>query len=120
MTNKTNAGISVLVLTPEGEVADADLPPGDVLWALNSVLGSRYVDVVRLTDRIDMWLDDEGLCVDGAQVNVPAGVVAAAYGFIYQPYAGRVLFAEHDDEGNTVSLSPEARSVILDLLLGAS
>lgn len=59
------------------------------------------LDVVRLTDEIDMWVDDEGLMKSDnfLQTFVYEGRK------LHQPYAGNVLILAHNDEGDTIGLT---------------
>lgn len=74
-------------------------------------LDCRSVDVVALTDELDMWLDDEGL--DRHSINAPATLIAQIYGITHQPYFGPVLPCSHDDEGNSIDMPVH---VIADLV----
>lgn len=114
MTNRVDT-ITALTVSPEGQVADVELETGQFLRGCYAAIDCDTVDVVGLTSTLDMWVDDEGL-INGSESNAFATAVAQAFGFIYQPYAGTVLFAEHNDEGDTVSLRPELRAAVRQLL----
>ena len=49
-------------------------------------------DVVRLSNRDDMFIDDEGLLIENRYFTIGN-----------RNYAGRALIMSHDDEGDTVS-----------------
>lgn len=91
-----------LVLHPDGNIAEIDLS-GDSLTAMRNAIGCRLVDVVSLTDRIDMWIDDEGLY--NHPVNPVATALARRYGFVWQPYHGPVVLATVDEDGNSLNLT---------------
>ena len=116
MTNTQKATITALKVTPAGEVTELALDADDVLDGLYSAIDCRNVDVVAITDVLDMWVDDEGLLVADPQINYPACVVAVALGALRQPYFGTAVFASHDDEGETTSLLPEAVRAIRDVI----
>lgn len=116
MTNTQKATITALKVTPAGEITELALDAGDVLHGLYGAIDCRNVDVVAITDVLDMWVDDEGLLVGEPQINYPACMVAAALGALHQPYFGTAVFACHDDEGETTSLSPGTVRVIRDVI----
>jgi hypothetical protein len=62
---------------------------------------------------LDMWLDEEGLCVGEPVVNEVATRIARFYGFTWQPHVGPVVFASVDDEGETRSLVGEQIAALL-------
>ncbi|NKS56268.1 DUF3846 domain-containing protein [Rhodococcus hoagii] len=106
--------ITALRLTVDGELTAIDLEQtagAGCLQALYREIECQGVDVVRLADNIDMWLDDEGLYT--ADVNPIATAIAKAHGFVWQKYVGNVVFTGGaDDEGDTLPLSPAARERI--------
>lgn len=116
MTNTRNASITALKVTPAGEVEELTLDTRDVLAGLYGAIGCRAVDLVRITDVLDMWVDDEGLFVEEPRINYGACMVAVALGALRQPYFGTVVFACHDQEGDTTSLPPETVQVIRDVI----
>jgi len=84
---------------------------------LYGVIGCRSVDVVRLGDNMDMWLDDEGMLV--GKVNGPATRLARSYGFVWQPYFGVVVVTGGADrDGNTVGLDETRAAEVRGLLTG--
>ncbi|MGB7237816.1 MAG: hypothetical protein WBD41_17800 [Rhodococcus sp. (in: high G+C Gram-positive bacteria)] len=111
-TNENSAGadpgVRVMVLDPDGRGAVLMLPresDGGVGTGLRAVLECRWFDVVRCSDRLDMWIDDEGLIVGDPVMNEVATRIASFYGLSWQKYAGRVVFASNTTEGATVGLS---------------
>lgn len=114
--------VHALVLRPDSDQLDVvELAPdpgdsGTHLRALCAALEVQLVDVIRLTDRIDAWLDDEGRYND-AEPNLLATALFRAFGWHLahdDAVRGAVLFAGHDGEGGMVSLSDRQREVIED------
>ncbi|GJF02046.1 hypothetical protein PSD17_10100 [Pseudonocardia sp. D17] len=116
MDMNTEAGVQVLTLTPAGELTDAMLPAGDTLRGLQEAIGCACVDVIQLSSRLDIWLDDEGLWKPEPQLNRGAMAVLASFGYVGAAIVGTAVFAEHDAEGDTTSLSESARTAIRELL----
>lgn len=109
---------AALVLHPDGEVVEVNLKP-DVdnhLALMREHLNCRMVDVVRLTNRLDMWIDDEGMYTQ--PVNTVATALARHYGFVWQPYHGPVMLCSVNDEGNSVDLDIHQLRALLTRLLG--
>lgn len=72
-------------------------------------VGCEVFDLLRFPDRIDMWLDDEGLY--RANVNP----VASAIGHLHETadvICGPVLFLSSNGDGDTLSLTDEQRADI--------
>lgn len=89
---------------------------GTHLQALYEALGVRLVDVIRLSDDIDAWLDDEGR-VNGSEPNHLATAMFRAFGWHLNhgdDIRGAVLFAGHDSEGGMCSLSTRQDAVVRD------
>ncbi|MCX5046226.1 DUF3846 domain-containing protein [Aldersonia sp. NBC_00410] len=112
----TTALVSGVVVGVNGDARVVELARVDgqgCAAAIRAELGCRWFDVVALTPVLDMWLDDEGLCVSEPVVNEVATRIAHAYGRRSQPYFGPVLFVSHDGEGETVSLTSQQRDALL-------
>jgi hypothetical protein len=90
-------------VTPEGTVAELEMPAAGVLAFTRKAIGCRYVDVVRLTGVLDMWLDDEGMF--GQPVNPVATALARMYGYVRQPYFGTVVLCSATERGESVGLT---------------
>lgn len=106
-----------LVLHPDGDVMELNLPTNvhDNLTTMCKVIGCRLVDVVALTDRLDMWLDEEGLYQQ--EVNPVATALARRFGFVWQPYYGPVVLCSADEDGNSVGLTPDQLVGLLTTLM---
>lgn len=96
---------TVITVAVNGELKRETLPEGSTLPFLQARVGG-YVDVVRVNDRVDMWLNDEGLIL-GQEDNRRAMRIVRALGTLTQPYVGGVVFAGCSPEGETVGLPEE-------------
>lgn len=99
-------------------VVDPGAEPVRVQWSLDgqTCLGALqaavqgYVDVVRLTDTLDMWVNEEGAFT--AALNPLASAIAAVFsartGTARQPYfyGPAVFTGGADPEGATLPLQP--------------
>lgn len=105
-----------LVIHPDGNVIEVNLKPGvSHLPLMREHLDCRLVDVVALTDRIDMWIDDEGLY--NHPVNAAATALARHYGFKWQPYYGPVMLCSVDRDGNSIDLDAhQVRALLVRLM----
>ena len=112
MTETTAA----LLIRPAGEVVDVDLPSrdGDVLNFMYAELDCDSVDVVPLTTRLWMWVDDTGAYTK--PVNRAATSLAGRYGLEHQDYHGAALVTAVDDDGGAIGMSTDQLSVVRDLL----
>lgn len=92
-----------LVIHPDGSLVEINLNPGaDHLALMREHLGCRLVDCVSLTNRIDMWIDDEGLFTQ--PLNGPATLLAHEFGLTWQPYHGPVLLCGVTAGGDSIDL----------------
>ncbi|HBF82633.1 MAG TPA: hypothetical protein DD420_22685 [Streptomyces sp.] len=97
-----------LLVTPEMDLVPIDLPADSStrLAVMRAVIRCERVDVVALTTRMDMWIDDEGLYRH--PVNKLATLLARRFGFTFQDYYGPVLLTGGADaEGNTLPLTKD-------------
>lgn len=105
---------AAVVIHPDGEMVDVNLNPGsDRLAIMYEQLDCRAVDVVALTDRLDMWIDDDGFYTQ--EVNPIATRLARRYGFTWQAYHGPVMLCGVDEEGESHDLT---RDQLVALLTG--
>jgi hypothetical protein len=111
-----------LVLRPSSDALEAVELPSDVgrggthLLALYEALDVQFVDVIRLSDDIDGWVDDE-FRVNGAEPNRLATAMFRAFGWHLNhgdDIRGAVLFAGHDGEGGMCSLSARQDAIVRD------
>lgn len=111
----SGSDVAALAVYPDGALVDVVLPAGRVLEGLYRVIGCRCVDVVRLGEGLDMWVDDEGM-INGT-ASGPATRLARSYGHIWQPYFGvAVVTGGADPEGNTLSLDTRKAQGLRELL----
>lgn len=86
----------------------------DTLRWLYEQIGCHTVDVVQLTEALDMWLDDEGMLTADPQINWQATAVAGGFGQLAQAlYGNAVLLGGCDDEGNTLPLPEDKVNEIM-------
>lgn len=87
---------------------------GGSLPVMREVLDCARVDVVALTDRLDMWINEEGIYE--TPVNPAATALAQRFGKTRQPYHGPVLLARADEEGQTANLThDQVRALLVQL-----
>ena len=89
----------------------------DALDFLYGKIGCSWVDVVRLPNGVDMWVDDEGMFKENAWLNPVATGLRTTLAMKEAPIAvipcfgweiyGNAVLTGHDDFGNTVDLTDE-------------
>jgi hypothetical protein len=100
--------VTGLRITVDGSVQKVEMPKNAILTGLYAAIGCDAVDVVRLADQLDMWIDDDGLY--NAQVNPLATKLAHHFQHdiparYRQPYFGTAVFLGIDqDTGDTLSM----------------
>lgn len=97
----------ILAVNLDGTAQVATVPPGErMLDYFYRLIGCDTVDVVALAADLEMWVDDEGLLVDDAQVNHAATGIAAEFGRTAQNYCGPAVFTGGaDEDGETLGLT---------------
>ena len=109
-----SAPATAILITPESDIVPIQLPadPGERQAVMRAVIRCDLYDVVALTTRLDMWLDDEGLY--NHPVNKLATLLAVRHGFTWQPYHGPVLLTGGvDKDGETLPLTPDMVRALL-------
>ncbi|ORT54185.1 DUF3846 domain-containing protein [Streptomyces sp. CB03238] len=104
-----------LLLRTDGTFELLDWPNGTHvhLNTLYKAIGCQNVAAVDITDKLTMWLDDEGL-YNGSVVNRPATLLYAAHQPPHQLYYGHaVITGGTDRHGNTLGLT---RDQVLELV----
>lgn len=104
-----------LKLNLDGTTERVDLNSGgrQTLSGLQNEIDCRTVDVVSIglegDNAVDMWIDDEGaICMKPESINYVANAILAKLGVqINGVICGVVLFAESNDEGETIGLETE-------------
>lgn len=106
-------------ITVDGGWSAVDMPEGDTLHWLYGQIGCRYVDLVRLPDGLDMWIDDDGSFVDdGQNVNILATALNLYMGNAHPALWGTMMITRHNGEGDTTGLDDED-VVMLNMVLRA-
>jgi hypothetical protein len=95
-------------------VTVVEVNPDETLRSMYLHLDCRSVDVVRLAEGLDMWIDDEGLY--NSTVNILATGVAREYGLTHQPYFGKALLLSNTSKGETIGLSDETIAFQIEML----
>ncbi|WP_192809932.1 DUF3846 domain-containing protein [Actinomadura rudentiformis] len=111
---------TALVLAPTGLLQELPFSPQDqtsdqVIHEINAAIGCTVSAVVRLTDTLEMWLDEEG--IRRQPVNVYATLLARRYGFVHQDYRGVALLATVDPHGVPLGLEPSQTAALRSQLL---
>lgn len=108
-----------IVLRPNGDIEEINLPEEGSRFMMYKAIGCERVDVVRLTDRLDMWVDDEFL-YNQKEINEPATALARSFGLTHQPYMGPVVICSWDEHGNSIDLTRDQALALLTHLLDVS
>lgn len=112
--------ITALIIDCAGLASDVTIladENGGHLGGMYRALGCNLVDVVQLTARLDMWIDDEGILTE-QPLNGSASYIALRYGFTWQYYHGTVLFAGGPDEnGEMTSLNPDTATALKGMVI---
>lgn len=117
MPDRADRPTCALLITAD-DVFDFQLDLDDTLACTRFALGGcERVDVVALTTRYDMWIDDEGLY--NHPVNPAATALARSFGFTFQPYHGPVLITGVVPDGCTIGLTSEQMAGLLKRLVSA-
>ncbi|GAA5021667.1 DUF3846 domain-containing protein [Actinopolymorpha pittospori] len=106
---------NAIVIETDGRVGAVALPDHDRLKTMYAVLHCHNVDVVSLTSKIDMWLDDEGMY--NHPVNPYATELARRYGLTHQPYFGPALLCGVTRDGDTINLTHDQAKAALTLII---
>lgn len=108
--------IAGAVVAADGQVTPVSWDSADMLASLYRLIGCDAVDLVRLDDDLDMWIDDEG-AIGNPFPNWAITAVAAAHGHVHQRYFGTAVFTGGaDEEGNSLSLSPAQLQQLTEML----
>ncbi|WP_331720705.1 DUF3846 domain-containing protein [Streptomyces sp. NBC_01174] len=106
-----------LLLRTDGSFELLDWPKEGQLNALYRAVSCQNIDAVDLSDRLTMWLDDEGL-INGSPVNRAATLLYAAHRPPHQRYHGHaVITGGTDRHGNTLGLTQDEIAEIVELHL---
>lgn len=114
MTAHANA----ILITAEADIIPIDLPtdPAERQAVMRAVIRCNLYDLVALTTRLDMWIDEGGLYRH--PVNELATALAARHGFTHQPYHGPALLTGGaDEDGETLPLNFDMIRALLTSVL---
>lgn len=105
---------NAILITPEADIVPINLPADEDerQAVMRAVIRCDLYDVVALTTRLDMWIDDEGIYRH--PVNKLATLLAVRHGFAWQLYHGPVLLTGGaDKDGETLPLTPDMVRALL-------
>lgn len=111
--------VTGLRITVDGSVQKVEILTNAILAGLYAAIGCTAVDVVRLTDQLDMWVDDEGLY--NSSINPLATKLAHHFqsdipARYRQPYFGTAVFLGIDQNtGETLSMIGAAQLTAAEL-----
>jgi hypothetical protein len=104
------------VLVPvDGSPEVVDLAGSGGIWFLTSLralVGADYVEPIRITDRWEFWLDEDGWAA-GKAVNQAATRVARAFGARFSLRGNVVITGPDDGEAGRAALSRAQADAIL-------
>lgn len=105
MTAPRTATLDAACLTTDGRLTPLTLNQAHILAGMYAAIGCDLVEPVTLSDRLTMWLDEEGMYT--GRVNLMATLIAQRFGHTHQPYFGHAVFTGGvDTKGNTLPLTP--------------
>ena len=78
---------------------------------MQSLVGG-YIECVAVTDKIDMWVNEEGKLY-----SLPLNFFVDNGSWTVDGICGDVFFASHDDEGNVVGLTADEEYKVTDMLM---
>jgi hypothetical protein len=105
-----SANVTGVRIDTSGVATTVDLGP-DTAEGLRREIDCRWFDRVSLLPELDMWVDDEGLCVADPVINVTATAIANAFEYP-SPIAGNAVFVSSEGP-ETTSLSDHYVKLIL-------
>lgn len=106
--------IRVLVLRVGSSLEEVEVEKDKTLEFLQEVVDG-YVDVLHIGHGIDIWLNDEGLLREDLPLNFVVGSIKS--GKVAHQICGNVVFASHDREGNTISLTQKQMEKIRNMFI---
>lgn len=108
-----------LILNPDDTINPRVLTPAE-LTAKNQVLGAERIDVIRLDDGVDLWVDEDYLDRPRDEFNAAATFLSHHYGFRPPSLRGPALLCAVNDDGTAANLAPTTavhlRALIAHLL----
>lgn len=80
--------------------------------SLRAIIGADFVEPIRITDRWEFWLDENGRAA-GKQVNPAATRVARAFGFQFSLYGTAVVTGMEASANKAAGLSSDQVDAVL-------
>lgn len=98
------------------EFKEVSLDPNSkipVYQQVNELIGARTMTAIQFNMDLEAYVDDEGLLIENPTYG--ALWVDEITGKVHQPIGGKVLFVNHNDQGETVDLTYEQLKMIKHL-----
>jgi hypothetical protein len=108
-----------VLVDPSKGVSLQKFPSDEVgLNEMYSAIDCDYVELSRLTNELDLWVDEEGF-INGASQRIGAFQVQDADGEVLGQnfYAGRGLILSADDDGRSIGLTKERAEKVAKSLI---
>ncbi|MET9499553.1 DUF3846 domain-containing protein [Streptomyces sp. NPDC006552] len=121
MPNTQTSTAYALLIRTDGQFRLLDWPANDNdhLKLLYAACDCDHIDAVQITERLTMWIDDEGL-INQATPNFGATRLYATHRQPHQLYHGHALFTGGADaEGNTLGLTADEAAHLVEQYLTA-
>ncbi|GGO58788.1 DUF3846 domain-containing protein [Streptomyces lasiicapitis] len=115
---RTTTSFALLIRT-DGQFRLLDWPAddNDHLKILYAACDADHIDAVQITERLTMWVDDEGM-LNNAPPNLGATRLYALHRPPHQAYYGHALFTGGADaEGNTLGLTQDEAGHLVEQYL---
>ncbi|MEV6774426.1 DUF3846 domain-containing protein [Nocardia sp. NPDC051030] len=108
---------ATLVLNPDGALIEINLKQdvNEHLLPMYEHIGCTAVTYVALTDRIGLWLDEDGPLTQ--RPNVLASRLGWQYGLVREQFYGPVLVCGIDGAGNSTDLTDFQQAAVLTHLV---
>ncbi|MEV7275291.1 DUF3846 domain-containing protein [Streptomyces bacillaris] len=106
-----------LILRTNGEFEIIEWPTDGHLEILYRAIVCDRVDAVRISPKLTMWIDDEGLITE-APINRSATILYALHKEPHQHYVGNVVITGGaDHEGETLGLTKDEIAALVEFHL---
>lgn len=114
----TDSNVYGVLIDPINGVTIKEFKDSELGEDMYSVIECDYVELSKLTDELDLWVDEEGF-INGATQRVGVFQVQDADGErLGQPmYAGKGLILTTDNEGCIIGLTKERAEAIVSSLI---
>jgi hypothetical protein len=103
-----------IVIATDGTVSEHDVEPGGNV-GLKTLQGhvEGLVDVIEISDKVDAWVNDEGLYTHEPNFTASYAIMRIARSTLDHPIHGPVVFCANDREGSSVALDDETAAEVL-------